>query len=227
MVRIEITEEDKSPKMIRKALAGRNPRISESLALALVSELAIPESEQRDILREALENPGLQPPVRALAARSLAKLGTDIAIQELLRVLEAPELEEPVAVTAAVKLGLIGGPDHLAPLQHAKESATSEFLRQRAAFAEAMIVHRFGISDYEIQLPAAESQPAPQAVGALPFISREPGHRAQTARAWVTQYITSQTIHSGRGCAQLSTADRINTLRARRNPRSNTRHFGG
>lgn len=175
MVRVEIPEEDKRPEVIREALAGRIPRIPESLAFALVPDLDVPESEQRDIVREALENPALEPPVRVQAARALAELETDTAVSELSRVLETPEVEEPVAATAAAVLGRIGGPDNLAQLQRAKESATSEFLRQRAEFAEAMIVHRFGLTDHEVELPAAESQPAPQAVGSLPFVSRKPG----------------------------------------------------
>jgi HEAT repeats len=175
VVRVEIPEEDKRPEVIRDALRGRVARVPQSLAFALVGELDIPSSQKRDIIREALQDPALDPPVRVQAARSLAQLEPDLATPELVRVLEEPDTEEVVAATAASVLGQVGEPDNLDQLQRTKESATSDYLRQRAAFAEAMIAHRYGLTDREVELPAAESQPPPQAVGALQFISRSPG----------------------------------------------------
>jgi hypothetical protein len=175
MVRVEIPEEDKRPEVIREALRGRVPRVPQALAFALVPELDIPGPQKRDLIREALQDPAVGPPVRVQAARSLAQLEPDLATPELVRILEEPDVAEPVAATSAVVLGQIGEPDNLELLERVKGSATSEFVRQRAAFAEAMIVHRFGVTDREVELPAAESQPPPQPVGALQFISRRAG----------------------------------------------------
>jgi hypothetical protein len=175
VVRVEIPEEDKRPEVIREALRGRTPRVPQSLAFALVSELDIPESQKHDMIHEALQDPALDPSVRVQAAQSVAQLGPDIATSELVRILEEPTVEEPVAATSATLLGRFGEPENLDQLQRTRESATSGFLRQRAAFAETMIVHRFGLTDREVELPPAESQPPPQEVGALQFISRRPG----------------------------------------------------
>jgi hypothetical protein len=48
-------------------------------------------------------------------------------------------------------------------------------LRARASFAEALIVHRFGVTDRDVQLPPVEVLPAPSSTGALAFASARPG----------------------------------------------------
>jgi HEAT repeats len=186
MVRIEIPEEQRRPEIVREALRGRVPKFPASLALDIVSELDVSAEEQRDILREALTEPELEPHVRVGAIHSIAKLEPDLAVSEMVRALESPDTEDEVAAAAATVLGRIGGPEQLPQLERLKKEAASDLTRQRAAFAEGLIVHRFGLTDHEVEPPAVEEQPEPEPVGALTFIARTPGgHRRKRALAAV------------------------------------------
>jgi hypothetical protein len=176
MVRIEIPEDQKRPEIVREALRGRVPRFPPSLALDVVPELDVPEREQREILREALREAALEPHVRVATIQTLGKLAPEDAVSDLVQLLEGPEGEDEELAGAAVSvLGRLGGPDQLEQVERVKNSARSELGRRRAAFAEALIVHRNRLTDREVELPPVEEQPDPEPTGALTFISRRPG----------------------------------------------------
>ena len=61
-----------------------------------------------------------------------------------------------------------------AALQAAREGNGDELLNRRAAFAETLIIHRFGLTDVERELPSVDD-PEPVAIGALVFASVRPG----------------------------------------------------
>ena len=104
MVRIEIPPQYLRLEIMHDALAGRIERLPPSLALAMVPEVAVDESEQRRIFHEALEDRELETRVRALAVEALASLGVESAVAELLGVLDQPSLEEQVASRAVAML---------------------------------------------------------------------------------------------------------------------------
>lgn len=180
MVRVDIPDEDLRPDMMREALGGRVPRVPPSAALALISELDIPLTDQQALLQEAVQDPDLEPHVRVAAVRAYMRLGAETAVPGLLEALESSE--QRVAGAAAGAIGQLGEPEHLPLLQRMRERVAGELPRRRAAFAEALIVHRFGVTDHDVELPAVDTQPAPLAVGALSFGSARPG-RDRRARA--------------------------------------------
>lgn len=171
MVRVDIPAEDMTPDVVREALAGQVPRIPPSVGLALILDLDIPQTDQQALLQEAVQNPRLEQHVRAAAIRAYMRLGAESAAPDLLKVLD-PSAER-VAAAAAAALGQVGTPDHLSALQRMRNAG--ELLRRRVAFAEALIVHRFGVSDYDVEFPPVEAQQAPVAVGGLVFTSSRPG----------------------------------------------------
>jgi HEAT repeats len=192
MVRIEIPEDQKRPEVVREALRGRVDLFPPSLALDLVPELDVPEEERRDIIREAVADRALEPHVRVAAVYSLAKLGPDVAVPELVKVVEASDADEEVRAAAAAVLGRFGTLEHLPPLETLRKSATSDVTRRAATFAETLIVHRTGNTKHEVDLPPAEAQPAPEPTGAIAFISRKPGSdRAKRALASVHRQFPS------------------------------------
>lgn len=184
MVRIDIPEDQKRPEVVREALRGRIDMFPPSLALDLVSELDVSDEERLEILREALADRGLEPHVRVAAVHALGKLPVERSTPELVKAIDTAQDDEDVAATAAMLLGRIGGTEQLSQLERLKKSATSDLNRRRAAFAEALIVHRLGITKHEVDLPPAQQQPEPEPVGALALISRKPGiDRAKRALA--------------------------------------------
>jgi len=169
-VRIDIPDVDVRPDVIREALAGRVAKLPPSVALSLISDLQIPDTEQQSLLQEVVQDSKLQPHVRAGAVRHYMRAGAKIAGPALLKLLESPE--ERVAAAAALALGQIGNAEDIPALEKAQKG---DLLRRRAAFAKALIVHRLGIADQVAELPAVKSQAAP-IVGALNFTSVRPGH---------------------------------------------------
>jgi|SRR5215211_123587 len=174
MVHVDIPEDARRPEVVREALAGRVDRLPPSLAVSLVLELDIPPSEQQEMLRGALRDADRDPHIRMLAAVSLAKLSPEDAVADVSALLAEGDVDERVAVSAVDIIGRAGGPAELERLDQAKKAATTELLRQRATFAQALIVHRHGL-DREVELPAVETQPEPEAAASLPFVSRKAG----------------------------------------------------
>jgi HEAT repeats len=171
MVRVDIPAEDIRPDVVRDALAGRVPRIPPSVALALIADLDIPQTDQQTLLQEAVQDSRLEQHVRAAVIRAYMRLGAERAAPDLLKLLD-PSAER-VAAAAAAALGHVGTPEHLPALQRIRNAG--ELLRQRVAFAEVLIVHRFGVSDHNVEFPPAEAQQAPAAVGGLVFTCSRPG----------------------------------------------------
>jgi hypothetical protein len=200
MVRIDIPEDQKRPDIVREAVRGHVDMFPPSLALDLVSELDISDDERVEILREALADRSLEPHVRVAAVHALAKLPVERATAELAKAIDAED-DEDVAATAALLLGRIGGTEQLSQLERLKKSATSDLNRRRVAFAEALIVHRLGVTKHEVDLPPAQQQPEPEPVGALTLISRKPGiDRAKRAlasarRAFPSLDTTAHEVH--------------------------------
>lgn len=170
-VRIDISDVDVRPDVIREALAGRVSKLPPSVALALISDLQIPATEQHSLLQETVQNSKLQPHVRAGAVRHYMRTGAEIAGPSLRKLLESSE--ERVAAAAALALGQIGTVEDLSALEKAQKGG--DLLRQRVAFAKALIVHRLGITDQVADLPPVKSQVAPN-VGGLNFTSVRPGY---------------------------------------------------
>jgi hypothetical protein len=161
------------PDVLRDALAGRVPRVPPSVALGAISELDIPRTDQQALLREAVRDESLEPHIRAAAVRAYLLLGAEAAVPDLVEALDSSD--ERVAAAAAAAIGQLGGPDHLPALRRVRDRLEAVFPRRQAAFAETLIVHRFGVTDHDVEFPSADTQPAPEAVGGLPFTSVRPG----------------------------------------------------
>lgn len=173
MVYVDLPEEVLRPDNVRDALAGHLTGVSPMAALKLLPGLDISATDQVAILREAVGDDGLAPYVRAAAVRaSLHRAGQD-AVPTLVEALESGE--ERIAAAAAAALGQVGDPEHLAALRRLRQSAATEPARRRAAFAETLIVHRFGLTGVQVPLGEVETQPAPVAIGAASFIGGRPG----------------------------------------------------
>jgi len=174
VVRVDIPVEDLRPDFVRAALAGRVSGVPPSAALALISEAQLPGADPEATLREAIASSDLEPHVRVGAVRAYLRVAAEAAPGALAEFLQSDE--ERVAVAAAAALGQIGTPEHLSALRGMRRRVRADFARRRVAFAEALIVHRFGVTDHDVELPSAEVRAdALQAVGALPFKSVRPG----------------------------------------------------
>jgi HEAT repeats len=173
VVRIDLPEQDVSTDVMRDALAGRVPRVPPSVALALIADVDMPQLDKLALLREVLSDSTLEPGVRAGAVAALVRLDPTAALPAVADLVE--ESEELVAAAAAGALGRIGGPDDLPALERLRTGARGELVRRRAAFSETLIVHRFGLTDRELDLPAIDTLPAPVGVGGLAFVSVRPG----------------------------------------------------
>jgi HEAT repeats len=173
MVNVDIPEEDLRQDVLREAIAGRVPTIPSSVALTMLSDIDIPDVEPAVVLREVVRNEELESHVRIGAVRVYARVAGENSIPDLLAALESAE--DGIAAAAATALANVGTPDQLDALERVRDGAGGGLLRARAAFAEALIVHRFGLSDRPIALPAVDAQDQPVGVGALAFASVRPG----------------------------------------------------
>jgi hypothetical protein len=155
------------------AVAGGHPDVPPSAALSLLAEIDLPGADRQQLLRDVVRNADLDPQVRAGAVRIYTRAAGAAAVPTLLRVLE--EGTERVAAAVAPALGRVGTPDELDALRRLRTGASGGLLRRRATFAEALVVHRFGLTDRETALPPVETLPAPSSTGALAFSGVRPG----------------------------------------------------
>jgi hypothetical protein len=177
MVRIDIPAEDIRPEVLRDAIAGRLPRLSPTVAMAHIPYLGLAGAEQRAMLQKSFEDTEVDPLVRAAAVRVYSRTGAE-AVPALVQALEDPE--ERVSAAAAAALGQMGTPEELPALK--KITRGGPLLKRRRAFAEALIVHRFGLTGHDAPLPTAEAQAAPAGAGDQTFKSVRPGaHRRALA----------------------------------------------
>ncbi len=164
----EITQD-----LARQALTGRVAQLSPSAVLALMEHGDVPELDAQAALRNATGNRELDAVVRAGAVRTYLHVAGADAVPTLMDLLGSDQ--ERVAVAAATALGQAGTADQLEALRDLRQRTGDDATRQRAAFAEALIVHRFGVTDREVELEAAEEHEAPIATGALAFAGVKPG----------------------------------------------------
>ena len=170
---IDIPKDDLGPDLLRKALAGQHPNLPASKALALTSDLDLSLADQIAFVLEIIQNEKVELLVRAAAVRTFIRLGAESAGPALLETLKSSE--ERIAAAAAAALGQVGTEKHLSALRRERaRNKAGEFFRRRVEFAEALIVHRFGLTGYEVELPKAGAQASPTP-DAQPFTSTRPG----------------------------------------------------
>jgi hypothetical protein len=175
VVYIDMPLEEITQDLAREALGGRVEYLSPSAVLALMEYGDVPELDAQAALRDATGDRELDAVVRAGAVRTyLHVAGTD-AVPVLSELLGSDE--ERVAVAAATALGQAGTADQLQGLREFRERIRDDATRQRVAFAEALIVHRYGLTDENVALPEAEAlDQGPIAfAGGRPFRSTRPG----------------------------------------------------
>ncbi|HWO58668.1 MAG TPA: HEAT repeat domain-containing protein, partial [Umezawaea sp.] len=172
-VHLDIPEVDLREGTIVEAVAGRVPHISPSAALSLLGEVDLEGVDRQRLLRDAVRNAELDAFVRAGAVQIYARLAGGGAVPALLRALE--DGTERVAAAVATALGRVGSPEQLDVLGRLRSGEGGRLLRARATFAEALIIHRFGLADRESALPPVELLPAPPPTDALTFTSARPG----------------------------------------------------
>jgi hypothetical protein len=131
-------------------------------------------------LRDLMRDPGLDPHARAGAVRAYFRAAAANALPDLREALASPQ--ERVAAAAAAALGQIGGPDDLPALRELRNRVPGALSRRQVSFAEALIVHRHGLADHDIELPEASAQAMANTVGSLPLVSVQPG-KERRARA--------------------------------------------
>jgi hypothetical protein len=175
MVYIDVPVDDMRPESLRAALAGQSPDFPPSTALALIADLEQPGIDKRSLLTDIIGDTSVDSSVRAAALRVLARVQPHDAVRDLLSALEAPD--DRMAAAAATGLGMIGGPDQLSQLQLAYDKASDETLRRKAAFAQFLIVHRYGITDRDAPSPSFQMQKGPSPVGGHSFNTSRPGPR--------------------------------------------------
>jgi hypothetical protein len=172
---VDFPEREINPDLLRNALAGRDEELPPSAALSLVGRLRLPGSAQVEFLSEISRNPKIEGFLRAGAVRYLLQYSLDQSLPALTKALEASD--PGVAASAAGCLGQAGGQEHLAALRRARSrKGGGEFLARRAAFAEALIVHRLGLPGIKVELPAVPGSAKPH-TGARAFVSTNPGPR--------------------------------------------------
>ena len=155
------------------AVAGEHPDVPPSAALSLLAEIDLAGADRQRLLQDVVQNADLDQQVRVGAVRIYTRVAGEAAVPALLGVLE--DGVERVNAAVATALGRVGTPDVLDTLQRLRTGASGSLLRRRATFAEALVVHRFGLTDRETALPPVETLPAPPSAGALAFSGVRPG----------------------------------------------------
>jgi hypothetical protein len=174
VVYIDMPIKEITQDLARDALTGRVAQLSPSAVLALMEHGDLPDLDAAAALRDAARNQELDPLVRAGAVRAYVHLGTSDAPQVLSELLGSDA--ERVAAAAATALGQAGTPDHLPALRELRERMGNEVTRQRVSFAETLIVHRYGLTDQDVETPEVEALDlGPLAAAGRPFRGTRPG----------------------------------------------------
>jgi hypothetical protein len=173
MVHVDIPENNLSAEILREAIAGEVATIPSSVALTMLSDIDVPEVDPAALLRDAVQNSGLARQVRVGAVRVYSRVAGSDSIPVLV---DALDDEDDIGMAAASALGNVGTPSELDALRRVRQRGDGP-LRERATFAEALIVHRFGLSDHQVDLAQPETQEAPATAGGMTFASVRPGLR--------------------------------------------------
>ncbi len=173
MVYIDMPLEEITQDVVRAALTGGVPQMSPSAAIALMEHGDVPEMHAPGALRDAAANGDLEPVVRAGAVRAYLHVAGEDAVPALADLLGADVPR--VAAAAATALGQAGSPDHLQALHDLRDRTDDEATRQRAAFAELLIVHRYGLTDQDVPVAEAELADVGPLAGGRPFRGTRPG----------------------------------------------------
>jgi hypothetical protein len=131
-------------------MRGGDPEIGRGEAFALLAAYPYPEREERlgSVLRDRRESQS----TRSAAAIALGRIASRDSQQVLLANLPT---SEPVIQTEILHgLGRIGGPETLAAIETLRLSEDRG--KESAAFAAALIAHRWGLEGHELPLPPEE-----------------------------------------------------------------------
>ena len=174
VVYIDMPVEEISQNLARDALTGRVPQLSPSAVLALMEHGDVPDLDAVSALREAASDancsrpsaPGPCAPSCTWAARTPPGRWPNCSGSDAQR----------VAIAAATALGQAGTPEQLPALRDLRGRTRNKVTRQRVAFAERLIVHRFGLADEDEECRRWRLfHTGPLAVGGRPFRGTRPG----------------------------------------------------
>lgn len=174
MVNVDIPQETLDAETLRSAIAGEVADLSPSAAFSLLADIDISDVDPAALLREAAQNSELPSEVRIGAMGLYSRVAGADSVSVLADALG--DSEDRVARAAALALGNVGTQDQLEALQRAHARGDGS-LRDAAAFAEALIVHRLGLTDRPVDLARPELLAEPTAAGSLTFVSVRPGAR--------------------------------------------------
>ncbi|MBP2328158.1 hypothetical protein JOF56_008543 [Kibdelosporangium banguiense] len=174
MVHVDIPENNLSAEILREAIAGEVATIPSSAALTLLSDIDAPGVDPAALLRDAVGNPDLARHVRIGAMGIYSRVAGSDSIPLLVDALD--DADDGVGRAAAAALGNVGTPSELEALRRVRERGDGP-TSERATFAAALIVHRFGLSDHQVDLAQPETQEVPAAAGGMTFASVRPGLR--------------------------------------------------
>jgi hypothetical protein len=173
VVRIDLPEEALESEVIREALAGRVPRLPATAMLARIADADLPNVDKSGLLRGVAMDSEADVGVRAGAVGTLARTDASAALPTAVDLIE--DENDVLSSVAALALGRLGEPETLPILERTRREASGDLTRRAAAFAEMLIVHRFGLTDRHVELPEFDILPEPAGSGALAFVSVRPG----------------------------------------------------
>jgi len=168
VVYIDMPLQEITQDLAREALTGRVAQLSPSAVLALMEHGDVPDLDAQTALRDATGNQDLDVAVRAGAVRTYLHVAGADAVPALVDLLGSDQ--ERVAVAAATALGQAGTADQLQALRDLRQRTGDDTTRQLVAFAEVLIVHRYGLTDEDVALPEVEAfDQGPIALAGRPF----------------------------------------------------------
>ena len=102
------------------------------------------------MLRDVAMNSETDVVVRAGAVRTLTRIDWAVALSTAVDLIE--DENDLLSSTAALALGRLGETDQLEILERTRRAASGNLTWRAAAFAETLIVHRFGLTDRQVEL---------------------------------------------------------------------------